>query len=456
MQEQPTALRVPDPGVRDLFTETARWQSWLDVEVALAYAEAELGMIPQEAAEEIERKARVELLDRDRIVESLRVTGHGLVPVIWELDRICEGDAGGYVHWGATTQNITQTGQLMQVRRAHRIFLGQLSGVLEAMADLAERTADDLLPGRTHGQHALPATFGFKVAGWIDELSRHVERMRAAEPRMFVAMLGGGAGTMASFGEQAFELQALYAKRLGMRPMPVPSRTIADHQAEYITLLGMLAATCSKVGFEVYTLMKQEFGEVEEPISPGTVGSSTMPQKRNPKLSQDIMAAAAQLRSIVPLALEAMQTEHEADRTTSVMMGRAISDATGLTGDMLARLDQLIAGLSVFPERMRRNLDLSGGMIMSEALMLELGATIGRQRAHDVVYDAAQEAATGDKTFRELLLESKELRDRLSPEQIDELLDPARYAGQCAAMAREQAALGRALAAELRALPEAP
>ncbi|MEE8421263.1 MAG: adenylosuccinate lyase family protein [Dehalococcoidia bacterium] len=456
MQEQPTALRVPDPGVRELFTEAARWQSWLDVEVALAYAEAELGMIPQAAAEEIASKARVELLDRDRIVEGLRVTGHGLVPVIWELDRICEGDAGGYVHWGATTQNITQTGQLMQLRRAERIFLGQLSGVLEAMADLAERTADDLLPGRTHGQHALPTTFGFKVAGWIDEISRHVERLRAAEPRLFVAMLGGGAGTMASFGDQAFELQRRFAERLEMQPMAVPARTIADHQAEYVTLLGMLAATCSKVAFEVYTLMKQEFGEVEEPISEGTVGSSTMPQKRNPKLSQDIMAAAAQLRALVPLALEAMQTEHEADRTTSVMMGRAVSEATGLTGDILARLDQVIAGLNVFPERTRRNLDLSGGMIMSEALMLELAATIGRQRAHDAVYAAAQEAATSDKTFRELLIESEELRGRLSVEQIDELLDPARYTGQSGAMAREQAARGRALAAELRALPEAP
>ena len=456
MQDQPTALRVPDPGVRDLFTESQRWQSWLDVEVALAQAEAELGMIPQAAADEIAKKAHVELLDRDRIVEGLRVTGHGLVPIIWELDRICDGDAGGYVHWGATTQNITQTGQLMQLRRAHRIFLGQIADVLEAMAGLAERTADALLPGRTHGQHALPATFGFKVAGWIDELSRHVERLRAVEPRIFVAMLGGGAGTMASFGDQAFELQRRFAEKLQMRPMAVPARTIADHQAEYVTILGMLAATCSKVANETYTLMKQEFGEVEEPISEGTVGSSTMPQKRNPKLSQDIMAAAAQLRAIVPLALEAMQTEHEADRTTSVMMGRAIGDATGLTGDILSRMHQLIAGLQVFPERMRQNLDLSGGMIMSEALMLELGTTIGRQRAHDVVYDAAQAAATGDRSFRELLAESEELRERFSEQQIDTLLDPARYTGQCAFMAREQAALGRSLAAELRALPEAP
>ena len=184
------------------------------------------------------------------------------------------------------------------------------------------------------------------------------------------------------------------AQRLGMTPMPVPSRTLGDHQAEYVSLLGLLAATCSKIGREIYTLMKQEFGEVEEPVPPGTVGSSTMPQKRNPKLAQDVVAAAAQVRALVPLALEAMQTEHEADRTTSVMMNRAVSEACGLTGDILQRLIALFSGLQVFPERMRRNLDLSGGLIMAEALMLELGQQLGRQRAHDVIYDLAQAAVT--------------------------------------------------------------
>ena len=173
-------------------------------------------------------------------------TGHPLVPLVWELDRACEGDAGGYVHWGATTQNITQTGQLLQVRRAHDIFLRQLAAILTTLADLAERTKDVLLPGRTHGQHAVPATFGFKVAVWIDELGRHVERLRGCEGRVFVAMLGGGAGTLASLGELGLATQEKMAARLGMRPMPVPARTIGDHQAEYVLLLGMLAATAQQ------------------------------------------------------------------------------------------------------------------------------------------------------------------------------------------------------------------
>jgi adenylosuccinate lyase len=162
MHEEPTAYRLPDPGVRALFAEDSRYQAWLDVEAALAQAQAELGIIPPHAAEEITRKARLALLDRQAIRAGLERTGHSLVPLIWELDRICDGDAGGYVHWGATTQNVTQTGQLLLTRRAHDMFLRQLATLLEVLGPLAERAKDMLLPGRTHGQHALPATFGFK------------------------------------------------------------------------------------------------------------------------------------------------------------------------------------------------------------------------------------------------------------------------------------------------------
>jgi len=231
--------------------------------------------------------------------------------------------------------------------------------------------------------------------------------------------------------------------------MPVPARTIGDHQAEYVMLLGMLAATGSKIGREIYTLMKQEFGEVEEPVPPGTVGSSTMPQKRNPKLSQDIIAAAAEIRALVPLALEAMQTEHEADRTTSIMMSRALVQACELTGDLLQRLVVLFGGLQVFPARMRENLDLSGGLIMAEALMLELGKQIGRQRAHDAVYDAAQASVTQRRPFREMLAEDPHVSAGLTASQVEALLDPARYTGLCRQFAERGAATARKVAATI-------
>src|SRR5580658_6447381 len=341
----PTATRVSDPGIRALYRLENRWQAWLDVEAALARAQAELGIIPNEAAVAIAAAAQYDKMDRARLDEGFARTGHTIVPLVWELSRVVGEKHGGWVHWGATTQNITQTGDLLVLRQAHGVFLQLIGETLTAMADLAERGADMPIPGRTHGQHAVPATFGYKVAVWIDELIRHVERFRQAAPRIFVAMLGGGAGTFASLGEQGPPVQAGIGRQLGMLPMTIPSRALGDHLAENICLLGMLAATCGKIGREIYTLMKTEFGEVEEPVPPGTVGSSTMPQKRNPKLCQDIIAASAEVRAIVPLALEAMQTEHEADRTTSLIMDTADGRASVATGDMLARLVEVMRGL---------------------------------------------------------------------------------------------------------------
>ncbi len=446
----PTATRVADPGIRALYRLENRWQAWLDVEAALARAQAELGIIPAAAAEAIAAKAQLALMDRARIDEGLARTGHTLVPLVWELGRIVGDPHGGWVHWGATTQNITQTGDLLVLRQAHAVFLRQIGEVLAAMAGLAERTADMPMAGRTHGQHAVPATFGYKVAVWIDELLRHVERLQQLAPRLFVAMLGGGAGTFASLGKQGPPVQKAIGRLLGFGTMTVPSRALGDHLAENICVLGLLAATCGKIGREIYTLMKTEFGEVEEPVPPGTVGSSTMPQKRNPKLCQDIIAAAAEVRSQVPLALEAMTTEHEADRTTSLMMDAAEQRACVATGDMLGRLAEVMRGLRVDPRRMRANLDLGGGLIMAEAVMLDLGTAIGRQHAHDIVYDAAQAAFVEGKPFAELLAADERLAAHVDAKAIARLLDPTAYTGLCGDMAREGAARARKGAAGLR------
>src|SRR5580658_5502926 len=222
----PTATRVSDPGIRALYRLENRWQAWLDVEAALARAQAELDIIPHAAADAIARAARLELLDRARIDEGFARTGHTIVPLVWELGRVVGEPHGGWVHWGATTQNITQTGDLLVLRQAHGIFLRLIGEALSAMADLAERGAEMVLPGRTHGQHALPATFGYKVAVWIDELLRHAERLRQAAPRIFVAMLGGGAGTFASLGKDGPAVQQGMGKLLGLVSMTVPSRAL--------------------------------------------------------------------------------------------------------------------------------------------------------------------------------------------------------------------------------------
>jgi 3-carboxy-cis,cis-muconate cycloisomerase len=447
--ELPTAARVSDPGIRALYAQENRWQAWLDVEAALARAQAELGIIPTAAAEAIAGAARLELLDRARIDEGLARTGHTIVPLVWELSRVVGEPHGGWVHWGATTQNITQTGDLLVLRQAHKVLLRLIGEALAAMADLAERGADMPIAGRTHGQHAVPATFGYKPAVWIDELLRHVERFDQAAPRIFVAMLGGGAGTFASLGADGPKVQAGIGRRLGMLPMTVPARTIGDHLAENLCLFGLVAATSGKIAREIYTLMKTEFGEVEEPVPPGTVGSSTMPQKRNPKLCQDIIAASTEIRACVPLGLEAMQTEHEADRTTSLVVEAAEARAAIAMGDMLARLAEVLRGLRLDPERMRRNLDLGGGLIMAEAVMLNLGGRIGRQHAHDIVYDAAQAAFVESRPFADLLAADPRVSTHLGKSEIEALLDPTAYTGLCADMAHDAARRARHAAAEI-------
>lgn len=433
----PTGARLPDAGVRSLFTTEARWQAWMNVEAALAEAQAAIGMIPAEMAPVIVEKADLKLFDMDRVNEGFRRTGHTIVPLVWELARLCGEPAGGYVHWGATTENIVRTGDTLQLKKAHAIFLRLIDETTAAMADLAERSAEMVMAGRTHGQHAVPITFGLKVAGWIDGLMRSRERLTESEKRVFVGMLGGAAGSLASFGEDGLVLQAKMSELLGLVPMAVPSRALVDYQAEYIAHLGLLASVASMIGRESYQLMRTEYGEAKEPVPPGTVGSSTMPQKRNPILAQDIIAHAAQVRSTVPLALEAAQIEHEADRTNSVMMRDAMNRACIATGDTLVRLCEVMRGMSLDPERMRRNLNLGGGLIMAEALMLDLARHIGRQEAHDVIYDAAEAAISDGRQFADALAADPRVTQHLTDGQIAAMLDPAAYTGLSGELARQ-------------------
>ena len=423
--------------VSEIFNESNIFQSYLDVESALARAQASQGIIPLQAAEIITENAKLELLELQNIYDGLDKTGHPLVPLIWELDRVCGEEAGGYIHWGATTQNITQTGKILLIKKCHDSYLRDLGNLLHILGELAEETKDYAMPGRTHGQHAVPATFGYKVAVWIDELIRHTDRLEECEGRIFVAMLGGGAGTMASVGIEGLETQRLIGKELGLGSMTMPSRVIGDHLTEYITLLAMLAATASKISREIYIMMKQEFGEVEEPVPVGAVGSSTMPQKRNPRLCQSVIAWASEIRTFVPMSLEAMQTEHEADAATSVMINSAIDRTCVLMGQITNTLIEIFSGLKVFPDRMRENLDLSGGLILSERIMLELGHKMGRQKAHDVVYEAAQRSVNEQRAFTETLQEEPDVANQLTKEEILGLLDPEQYTGLSSYFAHE-------------------
>ncbi len=435
--------RLPDSGLRSLFSVQARRQRYLDVEAALALAQAESGLVPPAAAQAIGAAARLELLDERRLAAELARTGHLMVPIISELSRVVGEDHGGWVHWGATTQNIQQTGDVLAIRAAHRIIVDLVADVLGDLAALAEAYAETVMAGRTHAQQAVPITFGYKAATWADAMLRHADRLEELPPRLFTAMAGGATGTFAAMGPAGPEVQDALARRLGLASMPVPARNLADPFAELISVLALLSATGSTIAEEISRLAAVEFGELAETLPDGDVGSSTMPQKRNSKLCGEIVTIGAQLRSLVPLALEAVIQSHEVDGARSAMMDEAIEQALVLSGDALIRLHDVLTNLQVFPARMRANLELTDGAIMAEAIMMALADTVGRQKAHELVHHAAATTVSTGQRFTDVIANDPAVTSRLTDDQVRALLDPASHTGHSAAIARHTATRAR-------------
>lgn len=441
--------RVPDAGIAHLFSVENRFQARLDVEAALALAEAEVGLIPEPAGETIARAAQIEKLDLDRVAAETASASHPLMPLIEEFARVVGREHGGWVHWGATTQNITQTADVLVLRDAHRAVKDLLAKVLRGMSKQAEASAAVPMAGRTHSQHAVPVTFGFKVAVWIDELTAHTDRLERLEDRLFRVLMGGAVGTFASFGPAGREVERRVANHLGLGTMPVPSRAINDGIVELVLVLGQVAGTAGKIGKDIYSMMQPEFGEAFEPIPEGTVGSSTMPHKRNPQLALDLLSMSAQLRALAAPALESMQHDHEANGGMTDLLESTVSRATVLAGDILTRLDVILDGLELDEQRMRANLALSEGLIGSESLMMELGERIGRQKAHEVVYEVAQESAVGDEQFLDLLVRNTTVSAYFDRDEICRLIDPRAYLGESITIAHDMAQHARAVADRL-------
>jgi len=415
--------------MRKIFSDETTVQRWLDVEAALARVEARLGIIPAEAAAAINAHARVELFDLDQLKSEMDRTSHHVVPLLRAIRKLCPGSAGEYVHWGATTQDVMDTGTVLQLRDALDEIGCALRTLLRTLADCADRYRDTPMVGRTHGQQALPITFGYKVAVWAAEVGRHLERLDAMRQRVLVGEFSGAVGTLAALGADAEAVQRALMDELGLPCAEISWHTARDGIAEFTSVIAMSVCTAGKIAQEIYTLQKVEFGELEEPFEHGKVGSSTMPHKRNPAACETIVALARVVRSIVPLSLEGIVAEHERDKTALQTEREFVPRLCCVADAALRKTAAVVEGMSVREANMKRNLWLQNGLLMSEPVMLALGRKLGRQQAHERVYEICMSAWDDNEPFRDALLKDPVVSAELSADEIDRLLDPAGYVG---------------------------
>ncbi len=417
------------PEMRALFADAGHLRRMLEVEVALARAQARLGLIPAAAAEEIAAAACRVNLDPATIGEETALVGYPVVPLIKALSTACTGDAGRYVHWGATTQDIMDTALVLQIRDAFALLEADLAGIEAALAGLATRHRDTPMAGRTHLQHALPITFGFRCALWLAMLRRRRAALARLRGEVLVVQFGGAVGTLASLGEDGIRVMEALAEELDLGVPEIAWHACRDRPAEVATSLALLAGALGKVATDVVLLSQTEIGEVAEPHVEGRGGSSTMPQKRNPIACELILACARNVQQLVPVMLEAMLADHE--RATGPWHAEwvALPQIFALTAGAVRHSRRLLEGLVVDPERMRRNLDATGGLIMAEAVMMALAPMVGRQQAHHLVASACDRAIAQGASLLDVLIADVEICRHLSVERLRALLEPESYTG---------------------------
>lgn len=432
-----------------LFSQERLWQSWLDVEAALALTQGEMGIIPQEAAERIAGAADLGCLDLEALKREIAETKAPVFALVRVLAAAC-GAAGDYVHWGATTQNIMQTGRSLLLREAHRALLANFAEALDGLAALACAHAATPMAGRTNRRHALPISFGYKVAGWIEELLRVEARFRDAETRVFSLSFGGAVGPMHSFGAEGVRLTEVLAKRLGLSNTLAHNRVSCDTSIEYVVQLSLFGMTLGHIADEIYLLMTEEIDEIAERQGPGVVGSSTMPHKVNPKLVVGVSAKASLLCSKAAAALQAGRPSHEGDAAANRLLSMVLDEACPLAWELSADFAELVTGIDVRAESMRANLARSGDVIASENLMMKLAERIGRQKAHDLLHHAIAEATAKGEPIRRHLHAEAAIAAVFDAQTIDRLLAPEAYMGRSRDIAEEAATRGRQTAEQLR------
>ena len=416
------------PAMRAVFSDEALVGRYFEVEAALARAQAKTGVIPAAAAAKITQAAATAQIDFDRLRHATEIVGYPILAIVHQLAE-ASGDAGGFVHWGATTQDIMDTATVLQVRAALDLVGADLAELQTILAALAHKHRDTAMAGRTHLQQALPITFGYKAAIWLAGIDRHAERLAQLRPRVLVGEFAGAAGTLASLGADGLRVQEAFCAELGLG-VPVATWHVArDGLAEAIAFLGLVTGSLGKIATDIMLLATTEFAEVAEPFVKGRGASSTMPQKRNPISSELIIAAGKGVRQQVALMLDGMV--HDLERATGPWHAEwlAIPESFILSASALGQAKFMLGGLIVDAERMRENLGLSGGLIVAEAVMMAAAQKLGRQTAHDVVYDACRIAATAKKPLADVLLKDEKIMDAIGADAIRYHCDPANYIG---------------------------
>jgi adenylosuccinate lyase len=427
---------------RALFDDEPRTRAWLEILAVLAESQAEVGLIPAEAAREVAHACRalseVEgALDAaffEEVRKGFEATNHSTLGLIKAVQRRCPGDSGEWVYYGATVQDLTDTWMMMTLNRVWRIADGELRAIEANLLKLAEAHRDTVMAGRTHGQPGLPITFGFKAAVWASEMRRHLQRLEEIKPRLEIGQLAGGVGSLSSLGPRGLELQEKFFARLGLRPPDITWTTARDVLVEWFNLLSLIAGTADKIGHEVYNLQRPEIGEVSEGFVPGTVGSITMPHKRNPEIAEHLGTLARVIRHNAALMAESQVHEHERDGRAWKAEWAVLAETCLAAAKLLALTNAMTANLVVHPDRMLANLEATQGFVLSEAVMLALAAKVGKQTAHTLVYDTAMKAHEAGRPLKEAILENAEIRKHLTAEQIASLFDYRRHTGLCREM----------------------
>jgi adenylosuccinate lyase len=418
--------------MRRIFTEKSKLDKWLLVEAALARANAKVGNIPSEAADEIAKNASTSYVSIERVKAIEKEIGHDLMSMVRALSEAC-GESGKWVHFGATSYDIEDTALALQIQEAIDIIQQRLDELEGVLLDLCRRYRDQAMPGRTHGIHAAPITLGLKFTVWLREISRHIERLNECRKRILVGKMSGPVGTGAGFGPRMLEIQETVMKELGLKPAEASTQIVQrDRHAEFISLLALVASSLDKFATEIRNLQRTEIQELMEPFRMDKqVGSSSMPAKMNPEKCESVCSLAKLMRPLALVAFENIPLWHERDITNSANERFIIPQSCILLDEMLKRMVSVLKGLSVLPENMKRNLELGQGLIMSESVMLLLAKKgMGRQEAHELVRQCAMDSIKSRKPFRKLLLESKTVRPHVTEAEIEDALNPERYLGK--------------------------